>query len=65
MKVIKIDNALWYDGFIVVVASKTIHGYRWASGFLNRFSRSNRHPSAEAALNAAAKTMGLTIVQEI
>lgn len=60
-QVVRIDNALWYDGMVVVTASKTRHGYRWASAIFNRFSRSNRHESAEAALKAAAKTIGLVI----
>ncbi len=63
LQVVKIDNALWYDGFIVVSASKTIHGYRWASGFFNRFSKSNKHHTADAALAAAAKTIGLQVVE--
>ena len=64
-QVIKINNSLWYDGFIVVTASKTVRGYRWASGVFNRFSRSNNHPTVDAALKAAAKTIGLVIIQEI
>ena len=62
--VVQIDNSLWYDGMVVVTASKVgKFGYRWASGVFNRYSRSIKHPTAEAALKAAAKTIGLNIIQ--
>lgn len=60
-QVVQIDNGLWYDGILVVSATKTVRGFRWASGFFNRFSKSAKHPSADAALKAAAKTIGLQI----